>query len=853
MKLQDHDYGFESQLPENRTAFKIKTSAKLFDILSSGIYKDKILAVIRELSCNAYDAHIVGQKKTIPFKLRLPTKMDPTFYVEDEGTGIDPDRIVEIYWTYGESSKTDSDEQIGALGLGSKSPFAYTKSSFVVKNRYQGIEYTYLCFINENGMPDGSKVSEERSDKPSGVTVEFAVRPEDISAFHERTKRFFRRWATVLPTFVDHEDTFVIPPIEKVVEGTGWYLEKIDRALYADHQGAIAIQGNVPYPIEFSSIPNLPKELELIASNPFIVTFDMGEVNFASSREALQYDERTCANIIARLQEIRLDIEKSFRAKAFKPGMTHIQFMTNFKKIFNEFMETIKLDQIASRSPDKTIWFIGLLLGKTNKTDTVSYDSIDWTIESLTTNQLSIVVPKHQSFGLHHFKRRNSKSGRFFMKSHTTLHFTAINDVAGNLIYPTWGPTSKVDKDDVLEFDWKNRSIPKRAVLTEYFRVLQNEKDFSTTTYNQIPVDEDICFYVNDVGSSGEARFRELRFRTSSSIFVNFDVKVTSVGDVLKELNELIGKGLKGAKVEFLSAVPDDRPVLDKIKRDPGEIRLKYKKIIVGEKTTSKDVGDGVKVDVHPVYARRVGGEYLAKIADLQAEEVVLYVIKRRSAVLLFDDSSSTESIIKDDDTMTFALNFVIPDMIKPFVPDNAGEKTMYKDQPAINILVLNEGQIEWLTKRKVKLVGMRDYIRSRITEMNNVEKFYDKVQADSIYTGLSLIESIYNVLERFQKLAGRCKTSDDIGEFSVFKSIYTKYHAIRTSAKSKGELYAKIKIFDRLGGHVDKVTYVNKTHALHYQLAKKYPMLNLVKMDGTLSGPNMELVIDYIEMMDKT
>src|ERR1035437_9801375 len=186
MILHTDNQGFEGSLPTNRIAMKIKSSAKMFGILSDGIYKDKILAVVREYVCNAYDAHVTVGKQDVPFTVRLPNYLDSTFAVIDEGTGVDPAMIGEIFWTYGESSKTNDVNTIGALGLGSKSAFAYTKSSFVVKNRYQGVEYTYFCFINENGEPEGSLVGEAASDEATGITVEFAIRPADCSAFYAR-------------------------------------------------------------------------------------------------------------------------------------------------------------------------------------------------------------------------------------------------------------------------------------------------------------------------------------------------------------------------------------------------------------------------------------------------------------------------------------------------------------------------------------------------------------------------------------------------------------------------------------------------------------------------------------------
>lgn len=112
----------------NISSFKMKRSAKAFSILSSGIYANKIRAIIRELSCNAYDSHVEAGKKDVPFEVHLPTHFEPYFYVRDYGTGLTHQQVFDVYTTYFESTKTDSNDYIGALGLGSKSPFSYTEN-----------------------------------------------------------------------------------------------------------------------------------------------------------------------------------------------------------------------------------------------------------------------------------------------------------------------------------------------------------------------------------------------------------------------------------------------------------------------------------------------------------------------------------------------------------------------------------------------------------------------------------------------------------------------------------------------------------------------------------------------------
>lgn len=300
MKLTNTINAFEGRLPEgNRHTFVIKSNPHLFNILSDGIYSDKIAAVIRELSCNARDSNVTARSAQ-PFKVSVPTNLDSNFWVEDTGLGIDPEKIVDIFWTYGSSTKTNSNETIGALGLGSKSPFAYTKSSFLVINRYNGVEYKYFCFINEVGIPDGKLMYQSVTTEPNGVRVELAVRQGDIGAFRERIIRFFSFWGDdAMPTFVN--DSTVAESITKIkksrsVFGKTWQLRNMQEPAGG---GAFAVMGGVPYPINLRALGSPSKAMEMIGASMINIVFPMGSLEFQVSREELSYTDATIAALEA--------------------------------------------------------------------------------------------------------------------------------------------------------------------------------------------------------------------------------------------------------------------------------------------------------------------------------------------------------------------------------------------------------------------------------------------------------------------------------------------------------------------------------------------------------------------------
>ena len=125
MKMSSAERPIERMGASSERQFTIKATGKAFRILSSGLYKEKILAIVRELSCNAYDAHVDAGKADLPFDVHLPNALEPFYLIRDYGKGLSQEAMETVYTTYFESTKTESNEVIGGLGLGCKSPLSY--------------------------------------------------------------------------------------------------------------------------------------------------------------------------------------------------------------------------------------------------------------------------------------------------------------------------------------------------------------------------------------------------------------------------------------------------------------------------------------------------------------------------------------------------------------------------------------------------------------------------------------------------------------------------------------------------------------------------------------------------------
>ena len=93
--------------------YTIEATAKAFSILSDQLYSNKVRAVIRELSTNAYDSHVDAGKSDTPFEVHLPSSMEPHFAIRDYGTGLGHSDCMHLYTTYFRSNRTDSNAAVG--------------------------------------------------------------------------------------------------------------------------------------------------------------------------------------------------------------------------------------------------------------------------------------------------------------------------------------------------------------------------------------------------------------------------------------------------------------------------------------------------------------------------------------------------------------------------------------------------------------------------------------------------------------------------------------------------------------------------------------------------------------------
>ena len=287
------------------SAYRIQENAKMFDILSSRLYTDKILAPIRELLCNAYDAHVAAGIPDRPIEVTITDN----FSVRDFGTGLSVEDMTELYTTYGASNKADSNNFIGCLGLGSKSPFAYT-SMFTVISRHKGMVHKFVCSMSDH-VPSIHRFPSEKlsSGESTGLEVSFAL-DRDSRQFRDKLEWFALYFCA--PIKLNTRSEIVVLHRQSVDFGgygvyfngsTGCYGNNTVQVLMGGvlYAYTLPTSHSAASPLTYEQFDVVRNAVRSVRADSFIIKAQMGDVDIAASRELCEQRPRTENFVLTKL------------------------------------------------------------------------------------------------------------------------------------------------------------------------------------------------------------------------------------------------------------------------------------------------------------------------------------------------------------------------------------------------------------------------------------------------------------------------------------------------------------------------------------------------------------------------
>jgi len=306
---------------------------KLWDLLQDP-YKNSIGAVVREYVSNSFDAHseadfiknnsfedirkeysiykTVDDAELSDLQTRLQVYDNDAVNVtigkddtghfwstEDVGVGLSPARVKDVFCNYLKSTKEDTNNLIGAFGIGSKSGLSYN-DVFFIRSRYNGMEYQYMLRKGEKA-PRLDKVFENPTTERNGTEIKIYFKDE-----HNDRPRFREECASQLAYFDNvYFNDCNVDNDYVVIKGDNWLMSSNAIPFTGLHM----CLGKVAYPIDWNTLKIYPVFL------PVALKFEIGEIDIIQTREDVKYTPKTKATIIQKIEALKLELQTKWKAE----------------------------------------------------------------------------------------------------------------------------------------------------------------------------------------------------------------------------------------------------------------------------------------------------------------------------------------------------------------------------------------------------------------------------------------------------------------------------------------------------------------------------------------------------------
>lgn len=189
----DHD--------SKKAKISVDKMKKLQYLLTKGLYKDPITAVVAEWANNGVDSVIQAGKNPVESPVIVSiTKNDKGQFIlsiEDKGTGLDDQDFENICMNYLESTKEGDNDTIGHFGIGMKS-FLSLERSATFTCRKDGVERKYLVYEGDEFV-NFDLIHHRTTTEENGVIAELCIKDwSEKQLFIEKAKAKLAYYDTVV-------------------------------------------------------------------------------------------------------------------------------------------------------------------------------------------------------------------------------------------------------------------------------------------------------------------------------------------------------------------------------------------------------------------------------------------------------------------------------------------------------------------------------------------------------------------------------------------------------------------------------------------------------------------------------
>jgi hypothetical protein len=298
----------------------------LMQMLSKNLYSDDIGSTVRECASNALDSHRrAGVHMPIIVGFKAASSGNYEFTVEDFGVGLDADDVRNIISKYGKSTKRDSANELGMMGLGFKAPLAYS-SSFYFVCRKNGIERKYMMYEGED-VNTIDLLYEEPTAEGNGVKVIIPVKYGDNYQFKEKIKEQLCYFESVY---------FDVPEDSSITNG--FVIARHEHFQFSelcDNSYLHVCLDNVYYPLDFVKLGISDIRF------PVALRFSLSDGIYPTpNREALRYTKEAKEIILEKLKTVANYYVEKYN--------TQVEAGGDIKSVINYFQSTSRYVQLGN-------------------------------------------------------------------------------------------------------------------------------------------------------------------------------------------------------------------------------------------------------------------------------------------------------------------------------------------------------------------------------------------------------------------------------------------------------------------------------------------------------------------------
>ncbi len=297
----------------------------IISLASKNLYSDPISSIVREITSNCYDANKESGSEE-PILIYYETNLEDntvSINFKDNGLGLSPAKIKDIYMNWFSSTKRESNLQIGGKGIGSKTPLSY-QTYFYIITIHENIKYEYVL-AKTNDIPKLTLLSKNETIEKFGTTIKIELLDvkekystyDDVYKFFTACQKQLNYFEGVyVKSFTWHYNNNF-----QIIEGKYFKYKSDDRPYNTMH----ICLGQVTYPLDFT-ILKIP-----INKTEIALKFEIGELDVTLSRENIEYNDRSIALIKERIELVKEELTELYY-KTNQPIQDFKEYLKNRHK-----------------------------------------------------------------------------------------------------------------------------------------------------------------------------------------------------------------------------------------------------------------------------------------------------------------------------------------------------------------------------------------------------------------------------------------------------------------------------------------------------------------------------------------